>query len=432
MAGTEHALTLYLGEKPIANLFLKSHTLHWEYTEQWLHEGYPLSPHLPLQDEIPTQNIECFLKNLLPEGDGLVELRQFFHLSQYNIYGLIRALGLDIPGALVVLGSQEVLPNDRIFRPITEDEIENRLAQKEKLSLIIWDGKPRLSSAGVQEKINILINEQNQMGFGEGNLCSTHILKFEKYQESHLVLNEWFTMQLAKNCGLSVAEVQLVRFGQYSALLVKRFDRKFISSSKILRRHTIDGCQALNLPPAYKYERNFGSSRDVANIREGASYPKLFQFAKCCMNPSTAMLQILDWALFNLLIYNHDAHGKNISFFVGKDGIKPAPFYDLVNIKMYPDFDQDMAMAFGDEFDCEQIHAYQLVEFSESCHINKLLVARRLKELATRLLEALHNVETPVPTTEAEKSFIRMYQAHILKRCQYMLEQAEIMSTIKI
>lgn len=46
-----------------------------------------------------------------------------------------------------------------------------------------------------------------------------------------------------------------------------------------------DGCQTLNLPPDYKYERNFGSSRDVAHIREGLSFQKLFSFADQCENP---------------------------------------------------------------------------------------------------------------------------------------------------
>jgi len=63
--------------------------------------------------------------------------------------------------------------------------------------------------------------------------------------------------------------------GGHPALLVSRFDRKAELPTQVRRRHLIDGCQVLNLPPEYKYERNFlyghkaGSSRDVAHIRDG-------------------------------------------------------------------------------------------------------------------------------------------------------------------
>lgn len=121
-------------------------------------------------------------------------------------------------------------------------------------------------------------------------------------------------MQLAERCALSVANVQMLHFGQHSALLVERFDRKLVTTNTVKRRHLIDGCQALNLPPEYKYEQNFGNGRDVAHIRDGVSLPKLFDFANQCMNPAKTKQQILDWVLFNVLIFNCDAHGKNISF----------------------------------------------------------------------------------------------------------------------
>lgn len=36
--------------------------------------------------------------------------------------------------------------------------------------------------------------------------------------------------------------------------------------------------------------------------------------------------------LFNLIISNSDAHGKNISFFIGKSGLIITPCYDLVSV----------------------------------------------------------------------------------------------------
>ena len=432
MPGIEHGLDIYLDKKNIAKLTLVKDQLHWRYSQTWQQTGYALSPHLPLHGEIPAENIERFLRNLLPEGNGLDELLRSFHLSKYNTFGLIRALGLDIPGAILVLAPQQTFPEKPFFRLIPDDELEQRLQTRDEFSLIIWDSKPRLSSAGVQDKINVMVSDEGQLGFGEGSLCSTHILKFEKQQLSHLVLNEYITMQLAKQCELTVATVKLKRFGQHLALLVDRFDRKFISMTKIKRRHIIDGCQALNLSPDYKYERIFGSGRDVAHIREGASLEKLFEFANQCVNPALTKLQLLDWALFNLLVFNFDAHGKNISFFIGPSGITLAPFYDLVNIKMYQDFEQEMAMALGDEFDANTVNAYQLACFADSCQLDRALVAKRLKYLTNKLIAALSGEINLAITTDEENGYFIQYKSIVLERCEHLLQQAEKITSIEL
>ena len=139
--------------------------------------------------------------------------------------------------------------------------------------------------------------------------------------------------------------------------------------------HTI---QALNLPPEYKYERNFGSSRDVQHIREGANLPKLFALCQTAEYPALEIKKMLDYVLFNLCINNHDAHGKNFSYFLSKKGIQLTPAYDLVNIAVYPEFDQAMAMALGDEFDSQTVNAYQLADFADSCHVPRRLLVQRL------------------------------------------------------
>lgn len=432
MIGIEHDLNVYLGKNIIAKLALNNDKLSWQYAPAWQQSGYAISPHLPLTDEIPAINVERFLRNLLPEGNGLEELLAIFHLSQYNTFGLIRALGVDTPGALIMLSPTQAFPNEAFFRIIPDSELEQRLDNREEFSLIVWDGKPRLSVAGIQDKINVVLNNEGQLGLGDGSLCSTHILKFEKQKLSHLALNEFVTMQLAKHCGLNTANVKLMRYGKHPALLIERFDRQLISMTEINRRHIIDGCQALNLSPDYKYERNFGSSRDVANIREGASLIKLFGFANHCNNPALTKQQILDWVLFNVLIFNYDAHGKNISFFVGASGITLAPFYDLVNIKMYPEFADEMAMALGDEFDGNTVHAYQLADFADSCRLTRSLVAKRLNYLIKTILSILPDIIKLIVCNDAENNYLSSYQTMVNKRCKDLLDEVNDIGSIDL
>ncbi|MEX2126324.1 MAG: HipA domain-containing protein [Woeseia sp.] len=65
-------------------------------------------------------------------------------------------------------------------------------------------------------------------------------------------------------------------------------------------------------------------------------------------------LSLVRWALFQYLIGNADAHGKNVSFFCRPDGLALAPFYDLVSVVQYNSPDHELAMAYGDEFLLEE------------------------------------------------------------------------------
>ena len=433
MTGNEGEITAYLGGVIIARLSLQYDQIFLQYTQDWQKSGYAISPHLPLSGEIPTVNIQRYLRNLFPEGDVLEILLTNLHLSKTNTFGIIRSLGADTSGSVLFLPAGQPLPTSSSLRIITSAEIEERLEERDEYSLIIWDGKPRLSMAGVQHKINVTINDDGQMGFGEGKLISTHLLKFEKQKLSHLVINEYVTMKLARHCGMDVANVELMRFGKYPTLLIERFDRKLTAPDEVKCRHVIDGCQALNLPPEYKYERNFGSGRDVAHIRDGASLDKLFDFANQCMNPAETKSKLLEWILFNLLTYNYDAHGKNISFFVGKQGMYLTPFYDLVNIKMFPQFESEMAIAIGDDFDGDTIKAYQLADFAESCQLSRPYFIKQLKNMASILQSALDNHHIfDIACNDKENHFLRRYQQMIRKRCEYFLVQADEIMSVKL
>jgi len=426
---TGHELNVHLGKDIIARLVLVNDEIQMHYSADWQQKGHSVSPHLPLNDSIPPLNVQRFVRNLLPEGSGLEELIGAFHLSKYNTFGLIHALGEDTPGSLVILSPDKPYPPPTTFRPLAEAELAQRLDKRDEFGLVIWDGKPRLSVAGVQDKLNIVFNNKNQIGFGEGALCSTHILKFEKQKLSHLVLNEYISMQLAKQSGLNVANVDLMRIGNHPALLVERFDRQLNPANDVMRRHIIDGCQALNLPPDYKYERNFGSARDVAHIRDGASLKLLFSFAEQCKNPALTKQHILNWVLFNLLIFNSDAHAKNISFFVSKSGMSLAPLYDLVNIKMYPEFEHELAMGLGDEFDTNSIHAYQLADFADSCNLPRRLVATNLKLLIKSLSVALPNLKN-LKINDDEREYVNKYITMVEARCEYLNVEAESITSV--
>ena len=432
MSGNKTSLSVFYGHSVIATLSIDEDVLEWRYDTGWQTEGFAISPHLPLQGDISRINIERYLRNLFPEGEGLEMVLAWFRLNRSNTFGIVAALGEDVTGGFVMVAKGSKPSSKAIFRTLPLEELNQRLDIRRQQGIVVWDNKPRLSVAGIQDKINVLLNKDGELGFGDGSLCSTHLLKFEPEHASHLALNEFVTMQLASQCGLAVADSRLLRLPNHTALLVKRFDRLLVDNKTVKRRHIIDACQALNLPPEYKYERNFGSGRDVAHIRDGASLNKLFEFAEHCINPASTKMQLLDWTIFNCLVSNYDAHGKNISFFVGKQGIALAPFYDLVNIALYPGFDSDLAMALGDEFNGLSINAYQFADFAESCNLPRYFVSQRLKKISQQVLTILKSQLTQLASSVQEKKFLQHYQTQLRKQCLYFLEQSELITKIEL
>jgi len=364
--------------------------LNITYNEYWQKHGFSLSPALKRDNSFNTSSVYNFLDNQLPEGEARNLLAQDLGVNEKQIFPQIRAIGSDLSGAV----SFKTLPDEEkenaTFRPIPLNEMIKRLDQKEDFGLLHWDDKPRLSVAGVQDKLNVFVTEKGEIGLGDGSLCSTHILKFERKNSLNLVLNEYICMKLSAAVGLPTAPVEFRRFAQYPALLVTRFDRKYIhKDNKVLRRHVIDGCQALDLPRDYKYERNLGDGRDVEHIRDGASLEKLFSLCSTSSSPVKNIQWLINWQLFNLMINNFDSHGKNISFYYGNNYCEFTPSYDLVNVSMFPQFKHILAMAMGDEFDPNTINAYQLADFSETCNIDKKLLSRLLSRLVVKANEQL-------------------------------------------
>lgn len=337
MTGTDlNTLHVYIGHTrkiAVITIPVGSETeLTLTYEPDWVKEGFAISPQLPVSGEFDHRSVRNFLQNLLPEGKGLEEITSNTTISKNNTFGLIKIIGADTAGALSFTSQNNALA-ETSFREVTDEVLIEKLARFKNAgeSITYWDGRTRLSVAGVQDKLNLL-EMDGRLGFGEGQLCSNKIFKFETGKAPFIAINELFTMLLAKHSGIDVPEVELRKYGEVRAFVIERFDRKLLTEQqRVMRRHIIDGCQATNLPPSYKYERQHGDEGDGVYIRDGVSFPKLFNIKTT--NSEAYQTQLIRWMTFNILVRNYDAHGKNISFFVGKQGLTLTPFYDLVNIE---------------------------------------------------------------------------------------------------
>ncbi len=365
--------------------FIEPGKCTFSYDDFWLENRFPISPCIPFGVEYSPQTIINFLRNLFPEGDAFDLLLASQNLSKNNLYAILMTIGMDTAGILS-FSDIEYQEEETLLREVTEKELIEKLSSNDIQELITWDGKYRLSVAGVQNKLNVFIDAESKFMLANGNYSSTHILKFASPKYETIVINELFCMKLAKALGLKVANVSYKKFGNHDALIVERFDRK-ITPEKVKKRHIIDACQALDFPPEYKYEHNFGSGEHVQHIRDGVSFNKLFEFTKACAVPAIITQSLIDWMIFNLIIGNSDAHGKNASFFVGTRGITLTPFYDLVSVTFEASknekIDTALAMAIGDNFDITNITTYDMLSLADEAGISFSFLKKRVARLST-------------------------------------------------
>ena len=414
---TAHRLALWHGSQHVADLEYNALNDHWHlaYSPQWRDNpnAFGLSPALVLNKPpggYSSHSVRRFLENLLPEGHALDVAASAKGVAKTNIYGLIHELGAETTGAFRFLpagvGGNQETPLSAL-RPVSLAELNQRIADRDTVPFVMWDGKLRMSVAGFQDKLLLYIEGEAkdvaqgaQMFLPDYPLASTHILKPQPQEADfeHMVVNEHFCMSLARAMGLPVAEVVLLRVPR-PVLAIKRFDRqvrKTIASGypEVERLHVIDLCQACDVPVSYKYERNVGSSGAAALYRDGTSFESLFAQLDHVHQKAAEKLSMLRWALFQLVIGNCDAHGKNYSFFMGANGLSSTPWYDLVSVAQYPKVSHELAMAFGDVFELDQVKGFALADFALRCHINLNLLHREAKRMvagvqkhASRLVE---------------------------------------------
>jgi serine/threonine-protein kinase HipA len=416
----------WLSHDPATNRFA------FDYTPEWRSDvrGFPISPRLPLvpdaraSADVHSAAVRLFFENLLPEGEALDHAAQASGTSKANLGALMIALGRETAGAIRILAEgsapQGDGPVEGGLRPVTGQELSDRIRRRAQLPFSVWDGRVRLSIAGYQDKIAVYERAGQWFLVDDSRHASTVIMKPAPARRplATLPANEYLCMQLAERVGVSVASTRLVHVPE-PVLLVRRFDR-VEEAGRIRRLHLIDGCQALGLPVGMKYERPYGDQAAVRDVRDGATLAKLFALLGHSPQPAIDRQALLRWAIFQVLIGNTDAHGKNVSFFCGLDGLRLAPAYDLVCIPALKDagLSDTFAMAIGDAFRESELSPLEWAFFARQCGLPRRLVSQRLRELAVSVLDRLHEVADDVRREGVRDDVIEAVTKHVEPMCR--------------
>ena len=404
------------------------------YEPSWLatDNAYRLSPHFPLSEaKAASGTVRRFLENLLPEGRALDIVSTTHQVSKNNIFGLVRELGGETSGALSFFAERAVPdPRQTTRREIPVEELRSRIEERAQVPFAVWDRRVRMSIAGYQDKLPVYLKD-NRFYLVEGALASTHILKPEPLDKRlpGLVANEHFCMRLATRLGLRTAEVSIVRL-PHPVLVVQRFDRE-AGDAGVRRIHVIDACQALDLPVAYKYERNFGSGKDVRHIRDGVSFERLFSTAVSYTTQKALTRQALTrWAIFQYLIGNADAHGKNVSFFCSAGGLAMAPFYDMASVVQYEGLDHEFAMAYGDAFGLDDVSTFAWADFAKRSGLQRSYLAREMTRMAHVALEQAPRQAVEADYAGDERALVMRIAGLVEAQARKLLDMAIPMQQI--
>jgi serine/threonine-protein kinase HipA len=325
-----------------------------------------------------------FFAGLLPEEAQREAVARALGVSAANDFRLLERLGGDVAGALTLWPEEDLPPGSQglaATEPLTDDALLQVLAMLPGRPMLAGEHGLRLSLAGAQQKLPVVL-VNGRVALPAPGQPSTHILKPAIERLPGTTENEALVMRLAAALGLSVAPVEPRRSRERTYLLVERYDRRVGADGSIRRLHQEDFCQALGVPPERKYASEGGPI-----FRDGFDLVR-----RACAAPAPAVLRLVDAAIFNVLVGNADAHGKNYSLLYLAGGIDFAPLYDLLCTATYPDIHAKFAMKLGKRSTLEAFTADTWEDFAKEIGVGAPFVRRRAAALAALSLERLGEV----------------------------------------
>lgn len=331
----ESELFVYMNGEKVGLLSRSSNgKLSFRYYAGWLgsRSGRPISLSMPLTEETYSGDIvENYFDNLLPDSQPIRNrIQKRFGAKSNRGFDLLWHIGRDCVGAIQLSPEDIELDIKKIeSEPLSDAEIAEILKNYRTMPLGMREEKEfRISVAGAQEK-TALLRLRNEWHLPLGTTPTSHIFKLPigriEHQDMDLsdsVENEWLCHAILKAYGISVANTEMASFAGTKVLVVERFDRRWSSDKTwLIRLPQEDMCQALNVPPALKYESDGGPG--IEQIME-----LLLGSINGLEDRKTFMTQVfLFWVMGAI-----DGHAKNFSIFLGPGGgFHLTPAYDVMS-----------------------------------------------------------------------------------------------------
>lgn len=413
-----HELSVWLFAHRVGTLQLVQGRLSFGYAPDWLLHpaAVPLSCSLPLQAAPFDDHVaRPFFAGLLPEGHMRRLIARQFQVSGQNDFALLDRIGGECAGAVTFLLPGQPLPATSPpddVQWLTDGELVAILQELPKRPMLAGTDGLRLSLAGAQDKLPVVFDGQ-RIGLPRHGVPSTHILKPPIHAVEDSVVNEAFCMALANTMQLNPAQARIHTVGDHPFLLVERYDRYLATDGSVQRLHQEDLCQAMGVVPEMKYQ-NEG----------GPSLQQCFQLVRQVTRPSAPqVLRLFDCVVFNALVGNHDAHGKNFSLLYGEKEPTLAPFYDLLSTAVYPALTPKMAMKIGSKYKFSELMARHWAQFAQDAGVSKAQAKKRVLTLARQLPAAAARLQNGPVQAFATSAVVGQIVQLITQRCELTVKR---------
>lgn len=353
----------------------------FQYDEGAKHQ---LSLSLPIRKELyPNADCKGFFNGLLPESEQVrVYIGKKYGINPKNDFSLLQAIGYDCAGAVAFF--EDKPKNLREYytikgRVLSDDELEKYINELPKKPLALGSDK-RLSLAGAQDKTAVILKNK-KVAIPDDNVPSTHILKPAIVGLNETIENEYICLKVAEKLGIKIPNVRMGKANDTEYFLIERYDRE-IKSGKIKRIHQEDFCQASNIPSAYKYQSE-----------GGVDFKRCVEILKKTTRPAVSIKQFVELMIFNYLIGNNDAHGKNFSILHYDNGETMfAPAYDILCTSVYPELSSKMAMKIGGYYESEKIYPRHFERMAKDIGISYTQVKKIIKNQCETLPDIVKEV----------------------------------------
>jgi serine/threonine-protein kinase HipA len=405
-------LNVWWEDRLVGQLLIDEHgELEFVYGKDWLkwHGAHPISQSLPLKPEpFNRRDTRPFFAGLLPEADIKKGVARALQLSEQNDFGLLNALGGDVAGALTLLPADEALPkleDTQASESLTDDALIALLDRIPQRPFLAGESGVRLSLAGAQQKLPVVL-VGGRIALPAPGQPTTHILKPPIQTLAHSTENEAFAMQLAAAIDLSVAPAVPMRVKDRPYLLVTRYDRRLDRNGRAHRLHQEDFCQAMSITPEHKYAAEGGPTfkTSFALLRSSTT------------RPAIETLKLLDAALFNLIVGNADAHGKNYSLLYKDAQTTLAPLYDLMCTMAYPDVVSTLAMKFAQTSSLDEFRPKVWKSFAADIEISAAYTRKRVREIAALMLKHAPTVANSIAAQGFDRAALQSFSAVVVQR----------------
>lgn len=383
-----------------------SGAIAFRYDPSWLdwEHALPVSLSMPLrEDAFRGETVSAVFDNLLPDSETLRRrVAEKVGAGGADTYSLLAAIGRDCVGALQFLdGEAEPDAQGISGEAVGGAEIEKLLNGLAATPLgLSRDDYFRISVAGAQEK-TALLRHKGKWFKPHGVTPTTHILKKQigtlpnGVDLSNSVENEYYCLKLAAAFGLPANNAEIMTFGETTALVVERFDRRWTKDGRLIRLPQEDSCQALSVPPTRKYQSDGGPNlKALLELLQGSDDPAADQ-------ATILKAQILFW-----LIGATDGHAKNFSIFLGPGGhYRLTPLYDVLTAQPSLDAGQiqrkqmKLAMSVGTNrhYQIDGILRRHFEQTTADAGLPKTLVRNSIDAMIAQAGTALDTIEGALP-----------------------------------